>query len=252
MYRGRTNHGLSFIVQHNGLQPAPDFCPGSGMHPIVVSNGFHYVGSGCPNKWVLEQSQAGQVTGFQVVAGITNLSDLESAFTNEWDNSDGIFLEIYQANALSAIATGLPSGRTLGDWNEKLHQRRQGPGVWTNVADPFPLKYQHSFVRTATNTSEPQVFNYVDPALCQANGGTNYGVVALYPDLSFTSIIFTNSNVLLTLGAANSATGRVEYSTNLVKWTTLQNGLVPGGLITITDAAPSSVARYYRAVQLRP
>jgi hypothetical protein len=245
--QGRTNHARRFVVQHNGLYTKPAYCPDSGMHPIEVDPNFHYVGSGCPNRWVLAEAQAGQITGYQTVADITNLSDLEAAFQNARDNSDGIFLEIYEGIGRAADASGLPSGMTLGDWAEQFHQRRRAD--WPSIPDPFPLTHAHTFTRTATNSSAPQLLYFINAANCV----TNCGVVAILPDLSFTSIEQNpDGSVRLILAVARAGTLRVEHSADLAAWESLESQSTAGGTVEFTDPPASSQARFYRAVLLEP
>lgn len=252
LYFGRTNYGTRFVVQHNGLQDKPATnCPCEGVHPNNCGNLALALGApGCPNRWVIKEGQAGQVTGFQTVNYLTNLTLVESALTNDWASTDGIFLEIYLNAALPATTNAFPSGRTLGDWDEQFHQRRRT--AWTNLADPFPLTHQHQFTRTETNASAPQLLYYVDAARCQANGGTNFGVIAIHPDFSFTSIVKTNGQILLTLGVATPGTNRVEVSTTLTNWAVALSSITNTGFLNFTDAAPNSASRFYRAVRLGP
>jgi len=85
-----------------------------------------YVGSGCPNRWVLEQATLGQVTGFQTTNDLLEKSDVDSALQNAWDNSDSIYVELYERKVQQADAGGvLPSGLTLGQWTERFHERRR-------------------------------------------------------------------------------------------------------------------------------
>jgi hypothetical protein len=249
--QGRLEQGRRFVVQHNGLQSEPAFCPDSGVHPTVVDPNFHYVGSGCPNRWVLEQSSLGQVTGFQIVAGITNLGDLESTFANQWDNSDGVFLEIYEGNALSAELQGLPSGKRVGDWAEQFHERRRE--TVPSIPEPFPLTYSHTFTRTAASDSGPQVFYYLDPARCSTGDATHYGSIAILPDLSFTSVSrATSGAVSLRLAVAHSGTLKVESATDLAGWTLLDSRSTAGGTVEVTDPSAAASERFYRATLVTP
>jgi hypothetical protein len=249
--QGRTHLGTRFVVQHNGLQPKPTNCPNEGIHPIALDPDFHYVGSGCPNRWVLEQASLGQVTGFQIVAGITNLLDLESTFSNQWDNSDGIFLEIYQSNALSAVANGLPSGKTLGEWAEQFHARRRAD--WPDHPDPFPLTHRHTFTRTVATRSGPQLLYFINGSKCSAGAAANHGVVAILPDLSFTSITRDpDGPVHLTLGVARAGTLRIESSDDLASWRLLDTRGTAAGIVEVEDAASPSQTKFYRAVLLDP
>ena len=185
LLQGRTDHGMRFAVQHNGLQPKPAVCPGSGVHPIVVDPGFPYVGSGCPNRWVLAESTAGQVTGYQTVNSLADLADLESALENEWDNSDGIFLEIYQGLGLAAEAQVLPSGMTLADWAERFHGRRRED--FPQIPDPFPLTHRHTFSNTHVDGASLE-FSYVGRLDCPGAVPPAFGVITILPDLGFSDV----------------------------------------------------------------
>ena len=88
-------------------------------------------------SWVINEGGAGQVTGFQNVAGLTNLALVESSISNEWNSSDGIFLEVYEGAAVTAQTNALPSGQTLGYWNEQFHARRRA--AWTKKNSRAPL-----------------------------------------------------------------------------------------------------------------
>ena len=205
---------------------------------------------GCPNRWVINEGEAGQVTGFQTVNGLTNLALVEAAITNEWNNSDGVFLEVYESAAFTAATNALPSGHTLGYWNEQFHARRRV--AFPNIPEPFPLTHAHKFTRTETNTAAPQMFYYVDAARNQTNGGTNFGVIAVHSDFSFTSIVKTNGQIRFTLGVADPGTNRIEISTNLVNWSVAQSGITNTGFLNFTDSAPIFPAKFYRAVRLGP
>ncbi len=123
---------------------------------ITVDPKFNYVGSGCPNRWVLAESTAGQVTGYQDVAGVTNVFDLESTFQNEWDNSDGVFLEVYEGIGLLGDTQRLPSGMTIGQWADRFHERRRA--LFPTLQDPFPLSHRHTFVLPTGVTGTAQSF----------------------------------------------------------------------------------------------
>jgi hypothetical protein len=250
--QGRTNWGVRFVVQHNGLQEKPmTNCPCEFVHPNTCTALALAQGTpGCPNRWVIQEGQAGQVTGFQTTSDLTNLALVASAISNQWNSTDAIFLELYEGAVLAAQTNLLPSGETLGHWNERFHVRRRA--MWANIADPFPLAHAHTFTRTETNTRAPQMFYYVNAARNAANGGTNFGVVAVHPDFSFTSIAKTNGQIRFTLGIANPGTNRLEISTNLVNWSVVQSGITNTGFLNFTDAAPVSATMFYRAVRLGP
>lgn len=189
---GRNEHGLLFVVQHNGVGPRPqdrnppmDPCPNEGVHPAVRP--FAFAGSGCPNRFVLFEGEAGQITGFQTnnESGVSNPVELESAFRNLWDNSDGIFFEIYEQRFWEAEERGPvldpdATGRTIGEWDELLHQRRRE--FWPQLPDPFPMTYRHVFRSTGENPDSPQVFHYVNGSKSSTDStNNNYGAVVVMP-----------------------------------------------------------------------
>lgn len=240
---GRTNYGLRFAVQHNGLQTKPTFCPGSGSHPTVLDPNFHYVGSGCPNRWVLGESSAGQITGFQDVAGITNLADLELTFDNAWENSDAIFLEIYEGVALMGETSALPSGLTIGQWAERFRSRQRS--AFATLADPFPLVYRHTFT-LATNT--PTALYYVNGSKCSGSSAS-FGTISFGPDLAFTSITQSRAgdSVQITVQLTTAGQLTLQSSSDLTNWKPLGSRHAPVGASTVN--APLNQSRtFYRAL----
>lgn len=184
---GRTDWGKAWVVQHNGLGPKPVGCPNEGVHPIVTDPSFHYVGSGCPNKWVLQESEQGQVTGFQTnnASGVPDSVALESTLQNAWDNSDAVFLEIYEQRLWEAESSGgvldpAASGRTLGEWAEELHDRRRTDPNLTALGDPLPLLHAHRFTRTLAGSGYESYY-YVHGSKCGVLGFANYGGVSIRP-----------------------------------------------------------------------
>ena len=169
---------------------------------------------------------------------------LESTFTNLWLNSDGVFLEIYEGNTLAAISNGLPSGRTLGNWDNLLHARRRS--FFPDIPDPFPLTHHHTFTRTDPNSSAPQLLHYVNGANCS----TNHSAIAILPDLSFREIRRDpGGSVRLILAVASAGQVRVEYSDNLRQWHQLETRATPGRSHEVfTDTSAVGNARFYRAI----
>lgn len=172
---GGDTYDLSFAVQHNGLGMKPprgaelDPCPNEGKHPAVGP--YANAGSGCPNRWVLQAGAIGQVTGFQTnnLQKVMNLADLESTLQNQLDNSDGIFLEIYEPLLVSADAGGgvldsTASGRTLAAWSDVLHTRRAT--MFPELAPSQPMKHTHTFHRTETGSAD-EIVRYVHPTKCK-------------------------------------------------------------------------------------
>ncbi|HXF04720.1 MAG TPA: hypothetical protein VNM72_04810 [Blastocatellia bacterium] len=192
--QGAREHGLRFVVQHNGLGPKPQDrtppqppCPNEGIHPAVGP--FAGAGSGCPNKWVLEAGERGQVTGFQTsnAEGVGNPIELESTLRNAWDNSDAIFVEIYEqrfweAETAGPVLTPNGSGLTIGQWAERFHQRRRDFWIPRGLPDPFPLVHRHTFKRTINSPTDPQVLYYINGSKCGKGGSANYGVIQILPN----------------------------------------------------------------------
>lgn len=196
---GRNEQELRFVVQHNGVGPRPqdrnpplDPCPNEGVHPAVGP--FAYAGMGCPNPFVLREGEHGQITGFQTInatgdalnqVGVSNPVDLESAIRNVWDNSDAIFLEIYEQRFWEAEKAGLvldpeATGRTIGQWNDLFHQRRRE--FWSGIPDPFPLFHRHVFTYNHPQPGEKQVFYYVNASRTSTERSDNpYGAIIVLP-----------------------------------------------------------------------
>ncbi len=187
--QGAREHGLRFVVQHNGLQPRPQDhtpprppCPNEGKHPAVPP--FGEVGSGCPNRWVLQAGAAGQITGFQTV-NLSNAIELESALQNAWDNSDAIFVEIYEhrfweAEVAGPVLNPNASGRTIADWANLFHQRRQQDWA-SKLGEAFPLTHRHVFKRTISSPTANQLFYYVNPSKCGAGSTAKFGAIVILP-----------------------------------------------------------------------
>jgi hypothetical protein len=193
LFQGQREHGLRFVVQHNGLGQKPQDrtpplapCPNEGIHPAVGP--FEGAGSGCPNKWVLEAGERGQVTGFQTnnAKGVATPVELESTLQNAWDNSDGIFVEIYEqlfwkAEVAGPVLDPNASGRTTADWANLFHERRRRD--WgAKLGDPFPLTHRHAFKRTINSRTANQLFYYVNPSKCGAGNTANFGAIVILPD----------------------------------------------------------------------
>ncbi|MBL8205769.1 MAG: hypothetical protein JNM09_16160 [Blastocatellia bacterium] len=179
---GQREHGNLFVVQHNGLmrQPPRGTCPNENEHPAKPP--YARAGTGCPNRWVLEAGADGQtVTGFQDVNAqkVSNPADVASSLQNMLVNSDGVFLEIYEERFWEIQNTNggvLPDGKTLGQWAELLHKRRQA--FFPKLNDPFPKIHRHTLRRT--NRSGAQTFYYYDPTSC-GNGKPTFGTIIVEP-----------------------------------------------------------------------
>jgi dienelactone hydrolase len=243
--QGRARLGLRFVVAHNGLLRKPAFCPGSGTHPIIVDPNFHYVGSGCPNRWVLEQAALGQVTGYQTINDLLTDGDVDSALQNAWDNSDGIYVELYERNALQIEGKVLPSGKTSGQWAEDFHARRRAN--FPQLGDPFPLVHRHTFTRSGAD-SGTQVLTYVTGNPCPGDAASLVGEVVILPTLWFTEItVLADRSVRLTLQSAVAGTLRLEASSDLKTWSPARTLPVAAGITELTETATEQSPRFYRA-----
>lgn len=156
--QGRREHGDRFVVQHNALGPGNN-----------------------TNKWVRQEGEEGQVTGFQTnnESGVGDTGELESALQNAYDNSDAVFVEIYQARLLEVIANPGALTRPLADYAEDFHQRRRDD--WPHLGDPYPLSYHHRFRRSIDADTGNEIFHYVHGSKCGAGGQANYGAIKLLP-----------------------------------------------------------------------
>jgi hypothetical protein len=184
--RGQLSWGSSFVVQHNGIKAKSTGCPFDGVHPKPLRALDAYEGppgSACPNRWVVREGAERQITGFQTVNpnDVAGGSDLDSTFQNEWDNSDGVFIEIYEQVFWLAENTNngvLPTSRkTIGGWADDFHRRRIDPIYPQNIAarDPFPATYSFTFSNAA---GTPQYLHYVHGSKCGA-GKQEWGAVVI-------------------------------------------------------------------------
>ena len=187
---GQDAYGAGWIVQHNGLntKPPAGTCLNENVHPVqkpVFPSGGH-----CPNPYVLREAAEGQVTGFQTTNpfSLSTLPGLDSALLNALENSDAVFVEVYERLLWEAVELGgpldaaAPTPRALGDWNQEFMQRRRtGPFTTTlGLADPYPRSLSHVFSRTIGATGN-EIYHYVDPAVCGDGPVAEYGVVVIRP-----------------------------------------------------------------------
>lgn len=194
MALGRTQHGLKFIVSHNGLTPRPqdrgfmlEPCPNEGKHPATKP--FAGAASSCPNPWALREGEDGQITGWQVqnAKSVFDPVTVESCLRNAWDNSDGIYVELYEERIWEAETAGpvldpKATGLTLKQWDDRFYQRVKS--FWSSkVKDPFPLTHRHVFTRTTTNKNESQVFYYTNPKSC-INNTKSFGAIIIRSESS--------------------------------------------------------------------
>ncbi len=184
--RGQATYGINFVVQHNGLQPKPSGCNFDGQHPKPVRPYPQYWEAGsCPNRWAVREGAEGQLTGFQTTNndGVATREDLDLALQNIWDNSDGMFLEIYENifwlaenNARGVLPR---SGKTLGAWVDDLHKRRTDPLFPNFIAAKNPFPSTHSFVAAKTTAGAgAQTLTYVHAMKC-GQGRQEWGQIVI-------------------------------------------------------------------------
>lgn len=173
MDRGRADHGINFTVAHNGVAPKVPGCNFDGVHPKPERplDGYWEVGSGCPNRWAVREGARGQITGYQTTnrQRVGDLTELDLAFQNTWDNTDGVYLEIYEDMFWWAANTNrgvLPrSGKTLANWASDFHRRRVDPAFpqFTSARNPFPATHSFTFQRSEAGT---QTLTYIHGMKC--------------------------------------------------------------------------------------
>jgi plastocyanin len=160
--KARKKYGERFVVQHNGLRPKPRGCPNEGKHP--VEGPLEYAGSGCPNRYVLTEGIEGQPTALQTINaknGVDDTKSVEKTLDNAIDNSDALFIELYEERVWEAYESG-DLKVSLEKWGDLFHERRNQD--WEG--DPYPDTYSFTFA------SEEEVINYVNPSNCVGSYGT--------------------------------------------------------------------------------
>ncbi|HEY4641539.1 MAG TPA: hypothetical protein VII75_09365, partial [Thermoanaerobaculia bacterium] len=153
---GQATHGLSFVVAHNGLSKM-----------ITLNCAQNRNGVGCPNRWVLQEGQEGQVTGFQTTNDekVSTPSDVDSALNNGLVNSQGVYIELYEERYWEAVRqpNGVidpaGTGRTMAQWVTEFQNRRKT--LFPALSDPFPTTYTRTFT-----SSTPKTLYYVHGAKC--------------------------------------------------------------------------------------
>lgn len=159
--QGQADHGVRFIVQHNGLGP-----------------------TGAPNPWVLGAGAQGQFTAFQTINtnNMTETVDLEATFQNAWNNSDAIMVEIYESlfwfSEVAGPILDPASGKTIADWNQDFMTRRIDLGIAMGLEELYPIMHGHQFRRTR-GAQGSQIFYYVHGSKCGTSGA--YGAISVLP-----------------------------------------------------------------------
>jgi hypothetical protein len=166
---GQSDLGPLFVVQHNGLQVFRADCAATtgrrGGRAAIAANR----GNGCPNRWVLRAGLDGKsVTGFQTqnISDISTPADIDLAFKNLIENSEGVFIELYEGPLWLAVHANkgvLPSRKTVGAWGQELAERRLK--LFGKLGDPYPKTYRYTF-----SGANPGTLYYFDPSACRATG----------------------------------------------------------------------------------
>jgi hypothetical protein len=169
---GQSEWGMSFAVQHNGLQPRPPACINLGD-------------PGCPNKWVVIEGNEGQPIGFQT-QNIQEIGDnalLESALDNGYANSNATFIEIYEERSWEARIEGTldpsnPASHTVGWWANQFHGRRLGiPPVLVPLV---PIAFTHTPQRYPFGPAGDQTLYFIHGAKC-ASHANGWGKIVIRP-----------------------------------------------------------------------
>jgi len=174
----------------------------------------------------VREGAEGQITGFQTNnrGGVSTLAELDSAFLNTFDNTDGVFLEIYEDvfwEANNQRGRVLPaSGKTTGGWADEFHRRRVD-AVFPNFAragNPFPSSFSFTFQRAGTGA---QTLYDVHGAKCGQGRRREFGQIlvdAQPPAIRSAGGVATAS----AFGGARAAAPRTRveiYGTNLAATT---------------------------------
>lgn len=185
--RNQRRWGVNWVVQHNGVGPKISGCNFDGRHPkpLVPLDGYWDVASGCPNRWAVREGAQGQITGYQSknLTDVNTPAQLDTTLQNFFDNTDGVFFEIYEpllwlvSNTSNGILPG--SRRTLAAWAGVMHARRTDKSYsWLDEApDPFPATYSRRFRRTAAGDA-PQILTYIHGMKC-GNGAGEWGQIII-------------------------------------------------------------------------
>jgi hypothetical protein len=171
---GQADHTTRFAIQHNGLKADPQNCATAGLHPADLPwQDYSEVGSGCPNKWVLREGAEGQVTGFQTSnkKEVNSPDTVEATLENAMNNSDAVFVELYEERIWEIAQLGLSSGKSLRDWADGFHDRRHLAFPGSAIFDPLPVpgtngSFSHTFFKATAGTT----LYYVHGSKCLKNG----------------------------------------------------------------------------------
>ncbi|MEZ4237069.1 MAG: hypothetical protein R3F59_13130 [Myxococcota bacterium] len=137
LQRGWKALGPRFAMEHAGLRPD---------RPI--------------NNLIGKERQDKQIVGLQTTNDVTDAAALGRTVQHALDESAATFVEVYEAGAWDADR----EGARAKDWSALLHARRlEGATAKGPLADPFPVRHEHTFGREGT-------YGVVDPYRCGAGG----------------------------------------------------------------------------------
>jgi hypothetical protein len=227
---GKEDYGVRFVVQHNGLGP---LC-GDGPDDDAADDCL-------PNRWAKSAAKDGQIIGYQTnnALKVGSTEELEAAFQNGYCNSEATFFEIYEERLWELRKTrkdgvldgnsgaGLgpcnlsPSAdRTIADWAQMLHVRREQRGLDLGLLQAFPAVHRHSRFSRRTGTSATQLMHYVHGSKCDDGPQPKYGVIAILPTVSTSPSLSTTPasgyDVIIPALPPGKPTSAVVHSRGLV------------------------------------
>jgi len=261
LYQGWVEWGTRFVVAHNGLGTDPTYappggppprpaCPSSGTHPIVPPASPN-VGSGCPNWWVLKASERGHVTGFQTEnasKSVSNPEELHYTLINGRENSDAVYIEIYENRFWEVDNQSNAMPIAIGEWNDLFHERRTN--AYPQLGSPLPMKHQHTFTRTDPSMISTQELYYTHGSKGCSGLPASVGVVAILPNYGVRMLSVSNASPTQLRVEIEGTAGRtniVEHSTNLETWQHLTTVPNPNGVVEVDVPGTPTEKKFYRA-----
>jgi len=216
--KGATPHEVTGVTQlrdiiHDGIYGFSDasgaYDNAYGAHFIVQHNGIAPIGTRSPNDYVLEWSDGDerdfkrdgardgvvdslgtQPSGFQTTNQheLATPAQLQGSLEDVWQESNGLFLEIYEARFWQAKRLGkelvdAAFGPTFADYDQRYLDRRRELDAdfgWATESSPFRETY--SFTMSAASVLGPVYYPYVHGSGCRTNALPNFGVIVVVPD----------------------------------------------------------------------
>jgi hypothetical protein len=242
IYQGTNVTGLTAAVFGRGSMAT------NAVYTIAPKTGEYglrgwYVGSiDGRMRWGLSKSVSLTDDGTEIVMSFDQDSGPNQCIAEFGDSSGGIFLKqegqwkiaglINATDGLFSLATNGPYFQAAlfdlrGVYYPDLRGGKSGDGTWENDGNPIPAHSYGVFL--------PTYGNWIS---------TNAGIVTLE------RARIVNSQCVLDISSAATASVSVQTSTNLVDWRTLGEAThVSGGSFQYTDTnAISATPRFFRAV----